>query len=81
MTRRIFGCQDIRWGGHRLRLLTGRLLATVEPDAQWAGVYRVRFPDGRSTDIVNLSRAKDAAVSLALAELNAARGITIGRAA
>jgi hypothetical protein len=72
---RVYGCQDIRWEGHRLRLLTGRLLATVEPDTQWAGMYRVRFSDGRSTDIVNLSRAKDAAVSLALTKLNTARSI------
>jgi len=34
-------------------------------------MYRVRLPDGRLTDIVNLTRAKDAAVSLALASLNA----------
>jgi len=70
-TARIYGCQDIRWDGYRLRLLSGRLLATVEPDAQWARMWRVRFHDGHLTDMVNLTRAKDAAVSLALAELNA----------
>jgi hypothetical protein len=70
MSQRVFGYQDIRWDGHQLRLLTGRLLATVEPDAQLPRIYRVRFPDGHTTDIVNLSRAKDAAVSLALTGLN-----------
>ena len=72
---RVYGCQDIRWDGHRLRLLTGRLIATVEPDARWAGMYRVRLPGGHLTDTVNLSRAKDAAVSLALSELNAAHTV------
>jgi hypothetical protein len=69
-SHRIYGLQDIRWEGHRLRLLTGRLLATVEPDSQWAGMYRVRFRDGHLTDMVNLSRAKDAAITLALTNLN-----------
>jgi hypothetical protein len=69
--QRIYGCQDIDWDGHRLRLSTGRLLATVETDAQWAGMWRVRFPDGHTTDIVNLTRAKDAATALAVAGLNA----------
>ena len=67
---RIYGFQDIRWEGHRLRLSTGRLLATVEPDAQWVGMYRVRLPNGQLTDMVNLSRAKDAAIALALTNLN-----------
>ena len=79
--RRIYGHQDIQWEGHRLRLLSGRLLATVEPDRHWAGMYRVRFRDGHLTDIVNLSRAKDAAVSLALADLNTARGAAFDRRA
>jgi hypothetical protein len=69
---RIYGHQDVRWEGRRLRLVTGRLLAIVEPDSRYAGMFRVRLPDGRQTDIVNLSRAKDAAVALALASLNRA---------
>ena len=67
---RIYGLQDIHWEGHRLRLLTGRLLATVEPDRHWADMYRVRLSSGHLTDMVNLTRAKDAAVSLALSNLN-----------
>jgi hypothetical protein len=69
---RIYGRQGIDWDGHRLRFSTGRLLATVEPDAQWAGMYRVRLPSSRPTDMVNLTRARDAAVSLALSSLNKA---------
>jgi hypothetical protein len=37
--------------------------------------------DGHLTDMVNLTRAKDAALSLALADLNTARGATFRRAA
>ena len=49
------------WHGFELRLPTGRLLATVVPDANHAGMYRVRTPDGHLSDMVNISRAKDAA--------------------
>ena len=78
-TQRVYGCQDLRWEGHQLRLLTGRLLATVEPDRQWAGMYRVRFRDGHLTDIANISRARDAAVALALSDINAARDASLDR--
>ena len=66
-SHRIYGLQDIEWEGQRLRLFTGRLLATVEPDPYWAGMHRVRMPHGNLTDMVNLTRAKDA---LALSGLN-----------
>jgi hypothetical protein len=38
---------------------------TVLPDEEWSGMYRVRRPDGTLTDMVNLTRAKDAAIDLA----------------
>jgi hypothetical protein len=44
-------------------------MATVEADAKWPGMWRVRF-DGKLSDMANLSRAKDAAISLVLGELN-----------
>jgi len=69
-SKRIYGRQDIKWDGLRLRLRTGRLLATVEDDAEWVGMYRVRLPGGHLTDMANLTRAKDAAISLVLAKLN-----------
>ena len=59
-----------RWDGLRLRLKTGRLLATVEPDAKWPKMYRVRLSNGHLTDMMNLTRAKDAALSLAMDALN-----------
>ena len=45
---RIYGRGDLKWKDRELRLVTGRLLATVEPDTKWAGMYRVRLPDGPS---------------------------------
>ena len=33
-------------------------------------MYRVQLPDGRLTDMANLTRARDAACSLALAAFN-----------
>ena len=44
--------------------------ATIEPDQTCPGLWRVRLPGGHLTDTVNLSRAKDAAASLALGVLN-----------
>jgi hypothetical protein len=36
---------------------------TVVPDSKWPNMYRVRSPDGTLTDMVNLTRARDAALS------------------
>ena len=33
----------------------------IVPDPDWPGMYRVQRPDGSLTDMVNLTRAKDAA--------------------
>ena len=46
-----------------------RVVATIEPDSKWSGMWRVRC-SGSLTDMVNLSRAKDAAISAALSDLN-----------
>jgi hypothetical protein len=64
--------QDLIWEGTQLRLFSsrGRVLASIEPDLTWPRMWRVRLPDGYLTDMVNLSRAKDAAASLALGVLN-----------
>jgi hypothetical protein len=45
-------------------------LLSVEPDSKYTGMYRVRFPDGGFSDMVNLARAKDAACWFALRSLN-----------
>jgi hypothetical protein len=62
---------DLRWDGHRLRMRSGRLLATIVPDPDWEGMWRVCMPNGNVSDMVNLTRAKDAAQSIALVSLNA----------
>jgi hypothetical protein len=67
--------QDLTWDRKQLRLLSNRgvVLATIEPDKTWPGMWRVRLPDGHLTDMLNLSRAKDAAASLMLTVLNRRR--------
>ncbi len=58
------------WEGDELRLRkTGRQVAEIVPHAEWPGLYRIKLADGRLSDTVNKTRAKDAAVSLALAAL------------
>jgi hypothetical protein len=37
----------------------------VVPDPVWPGMWRIRFSDGAKSDMVNLSRAKDAALEIA----------------
>jgi hypothetical protein len=46
----------------------------VVADLVRVGMYRVQFHDGRLSDLVNLSRAKDAALSHAAAIVNAKHG-------
>ncbi len=48
----------------------GQVVASIEPDQAWSGMSRVRLPDEHLSDMVNLSRANDAAASLALPKLN-----------
>jgi hypothetical protein len=44
-------------------------------------MYRIRFPDGGLSDMANLTRAKDAAIALALQSLNSGPQGTPGQAA
>ena len=53
----------------RLRSGGGPSLKIIE-DTNHRGMYRVRLPDGGVSDMVNLSRAKDAARAILLAILN-----------
>jgi hypothetical protein len=67
-----YQAEELAWGGLTLRLGRGRVVASVEPDSKWSGMWRVRC--GRQlSDMVNLTRAKDAAVSIALSQLNSAK--------
>src|SRR5262249_44335053 len=48
-------------------------LLHVVPDTPYPGMWRIRSPDGRLTDMASLTRAKDAAVSIAVETLNAGK--------
>jgi hypothetical protein len=72
----IVGRDRLTWrrtADRRLLLCHGRgrnSLVTVEPDSKYTGMYRIRFSDGGFSDMVNLTRAKDAALAFALQALN-----------
>src|SRR6516165_9128844 len=73
-TGHCFGRNELVWDGLQLRLGSkdGCVMATIEADANWPGMWRVRF-GGKLSDMANISRAKDAAASMVLGELNADR--------
>jgi hypothetical protein len=57
----------LTWKGNRLCVGAGkRSLVEIEPDARCPGMRRARHPDGSLSDMVNQTRARDAATSLAL---------------
>jgi len=64
----MIGYADPIWRGNGL-CYGRRTLATIETDAQWPNMWRVRIGD-HLTDMVNLTRARDAARCLALGVLN-----------
>jgi hypothetical protein len=39
-------------------------IVAIVPDAKWPNMYRLRFADGRLSDMVNLTRAKDALAAM-----------------
>ena len=59
------------WDDLKLKL-GRRVVATVQPDARWPGTWRVHY-GSKVSDMLNLSRAKDTAASIALSELHAQR--------
>jgi hypothetical protein len=63
--------QDGTWSLH----VEGRRCAVLDVvrDETHPQMWRIRCPDDRLSDIVNLSRAKDAAISVALGILNRSR--------
>jgi len=79
--------QELIWDGLKLRLGSkpGRILAAVERDTNWPKMWRVHH-GGRVSDITNLTRAKDAAILIALSELDGGcemrrlNGLPLGRA-
>jgi hypothetical protein len=60
----------VRHGTAWLVRHSGTELARVVPDEKYPGMWRVRSPDGRLSDMANITWAKDAAVTMALVVLN-----------
>jgi hypothetical protein len=74
-TRIVVGRERLTWraDNNQLWLYRGRKRmphACVEPDTVHPGLFRVRFSGGNVSDIVNLTRAKDAALAIVLRCLN-----------
>jgi hypothetical protein len=68
MSGRIYGGCELTWRGDEL-CLGRRVVVDIVPDAVWPGMWRVRSPGGEL--MVNRTRARDAARSIALTILNA----------
>ena len=61
---------DLHWKDSRLYLGSSATGYSITPDTKYPSMWRVRYPDGSLSDIVNLTRARDGARCLALAVLN-----------
>jgi hypothetical protein len=66
----MYGHQDLHWKDSRLYLGSCATGNSITPDIKYPSMWRVRYPDGSLSDIVNLTRARDGARCLALAVLN-----------
>lgn len=69
----MIGKSKLAWKRERgeFRLYHGRsLVMRAIPDEKYLGMWRVKSRDGRLSDMVNLTWAKDAAMDWACRELN-----------
>ena len=67
---RVYNVNAVAWEAANLVLTAAASWRPSSRDSAWPGLWRVHLSDGSVTDMVNLTRAKDAAVSLALGLLN-----------
>lgn len=70
---RIYASKELEWKGDRLVAQGGGRrspAAEIIQEARWPGMWRVKRPDGTLTDMVNRTRARDAAKVILLAALN-----------
>src|SRR5262245_45918946 len=67
--------QRLTWVGDEL-VYGRRTLLRIERHEVYPEMWRVRLPDGGLTDMVNRTRAKDAAVSIAHRLLNVSENIS-----
>jgi hypothetical protein len=66
---------DLNWRKRNgsLSLHLGRQVSSllrVVPDTKWPAMWRIEFPDGKLSDLGNLTRIKDAAAGIAVAMLD-----------
>jgi len=67
----MYGRNSVTWKGDGLHVGgKGVPVVTIESDARFPSMWRVRLQDGRLSDLANRTRAKDAAASIALGVLN-----------
>jgi hypothetical protein len=72
----VFGRRDLLWSresdGTLVLCRTGSrtILARIVADRVYPSMWRVKTPSGKLSDMTNLVRAKDAAMSIALSVLN-----------
>jgi hypothetical protein len=68
---RVYSSFDLEWRGDALCRVGSRTpIVTIVPDDRYPQMWRVRRPDGSLTDMLNITWARDAARSFALALLN-----------
>jgi hypothetical protein len=67
---------EAHWKGDRLYLGNKLSGYTVVPDETYPTMWRVRGPDGSLSDMVNRTRAKDAALAALAREMRVARATT-----
>jgi hypothetical protein len=67
---RTYNSRDLSWRGNDLRRVGKTTVVSIVPDQTYAGMWRIAHPDGRLSDMVNRTRAKDAAVTIALGIVN-----------
>jgi hypothetical protein len=66
--------RDLAWRGDDLCIWgKGEPVVSIVPDERYPQMWRVQYPDGRLTGMVNLTRARDAARGIALLILNPPR--------
>src|SRR5262245_15673619 len=64
--------QEFHWKGDRLMYGTRDSGAKIIADVTWPKMYRVECPPGTVSDMTNLTRAKDAAISIVARHLSKA---------
>jgi hypothetical protein len=69
MSRHVFGNRNLPWRGNDL-CAGSRHLVSIEQDKSWPNMWRVR-EGHKLSDMINITRARDAARSFALGLLNA----------